>query len=522
MNTKPQQYCLKWNNYQSHVAEIFTQLLQAGSLVDVTLCAEGHKIHAHRIVLSACSPYFQEILTNCEDSHPYIILSEMNSEDVRSIVEFVYRGELNVGADHFPSVLKTAEELQIRGLMEVSSHLPSLNNETVDESNAAVMNLDMNENVNETVDPLSDVQHTETVDIFMETSENIIEESVVDTSKQDSNEQSNTDKKEEDEKKKKHRREASKKFYSEDMLLAALEDLRAGRTLVETSTTYCIPRSTLYVRARAQGIPLTITRQEHSGEKVQAAIRAVSDGASLQQAAELFKIPKTVLWRRVQKEMGSYTMSRRARMKQSYGIEKKQAAVKALERGENLTKVSHEFQIPKTTLFREKARLVEAGRLPWTCLRKRDPDISGLKQHRLSEAVAACKEGKMSQAVASLTFQVPKTTIWRKLQKGSKVDSQTESPETIQNEADTAAAQLQEQTEFAFNEVSSQIPVTYIDETDFSEASLIILTTGNTENLEEQIIVNRDSMQNEDQISKGKDTSSENNNNSNQETDSAT
>ena len=39
--------------------------------------------------------------------------------------------------------------------------------------------------------------------------------------------------------------------------------------------------------------------------------------------------------------------------------------------------------------------------------------------------------------------------------------------------------------------MSSQIPVTYIDESDFSEASLIILTTGNTENIEEQIIVNR-------------------------------
>ena len=65
----------------------------------------------------------------------------------------------------------------------------------------------------------------------------------------------------------------------------------------------------------------------------------------MQQAAELFKIPKTVLWRRVQKEMGSYAMSCRARMKQSYGLDKKQAAVKALERGENLTKVSHQFQV---------------------------------------------------------------------------------------------------------------------------------------------------------------------------------
>ncbi|GFG30528.1 hypothetical protein Cfor_05018, partial [Coptotermes formosanus] len=278
----------------------------------------------------------------------------------------------------------------------------------------------------------------------------------------------------------------------EDMMLAALEDLRAGRTLVETAATYHIPRSTLYVRARAHGIALSITRQEHSGERVQAAVQAVAgnilaDGASLQQAAELFKIPKTVLWRRVQKEMGSFAMSCRARMKQSYGLDKKQAAVKALERGENLTKVSHQFQIPRTTLFREKARLVEAGRLPWTCLRKRNPDIGGFKQHRLSEAVAACKEGKMSQAVASLTFQVPKTTIWRKLQQCSK----TEAAGSEGNEADTAAAQLQDRTEFAFSEVSSQIPVTYIDESDFPEASLIILTAGGSEGIEEQIIVNR-------------------------------
>jgi hypothetical protein len=65
-------------------------------------------------------------------------------------------------------------------------------------------------------------------------------------------------------------------FNSEDMMLAALEDLRAGRTLVETAATYHIPRSTLYVRARAHGIALSITRQEHSGERVQAAVQAVA------------------------------------------------------------------------------------------------------------------------------------------------------------------------------------------------------------------------------------------------------
>jgi hypothetical protein len=71
----------------------------------------------------------------------------------------------------------------------------------------------------------------------------------------------------------------------------------------------------------------------------------------LQQAAELFKIPKTVLWRRVQKERECYANNYRTRVKLSYGSDKKQAAVKALERGENLTKVSRQFQVMVHTVL---------------------------------------------------------------------------------------------------------------------------------------------------------------------------
>lgn len=41
------------------MVSVFTSLLQNDQLVDVTLLAENNEIHAHKIVLSACSPYFQ-------------------------------------------------------------------------------------------------------------------------------------------------------------------------------------------------------------------------------------------------------------------------------------------------------------------------------------------------------------------------------------------------------------------------------------------------------------------------------
>lgn len=62
----------------------------------------------------------------------------------------------------------------------------------------------------------------------------------------------------------------------------------------------------------------------------------------MQHASEMFSIPKTVLWRRIQKE--GYQILR-SEMRRSYDSDKREAAVKALERGENLTKVALEFKV---------------------------------------------------------------------------------------------------------------------------------------------------------------------------------
>lgn len=40
---------------------MFDQLLHDESFVDVTLAVEGQLLKAHKMVLSACSPYFQVI-----------------------------------------------------------------------------------------------------------------------------------------------------------------------------------------------------------------------------------------------------------------------------------------------------------------------------------------------------------------------------------------------------------------------------------------------------------------------------
>ncbi|XP_055639485.1 uncharacterized protein LOC129777295 [Toxorhynchites rutilus septentrionalis] len=118
----PQQYCLRWKYHHSNLQTMFSQLLDRGCFCDVTLACEGQTIRAHRVVLCACSTYFDQLLTNCSSSEkdPIIIMRDARFEDIKCLIEFMYKGEINVEHGSLASLLKTAEELRIKGLAEVS------------------------------------------------------------------------------------------------------------------------------------------------------------------------------------------------------------------------------------------------------------------------------------------------------------------------------------------------------------------------------------------------------------------
>lgn len=73
-----QQFCLRWNNHQSTLISVFDTLLENGTLVDCTLAAEGKFLKAHKVVLSACSPYFavsKELMCFAHDAFPLAVSS---------------------------------------------------------------------------------------------------------------------------------------------------------------------------------------------------------------------------------------------------------------------------------------------------------------------------------------------------------------------------------------------------------------------------------------------------------------
>jgi len=50
---------LRWTSHQGTILSVLDALLSSESMVDVTLACEGQYIRAHKLILSACSPYFQ-------------------------------------------------------------------------------------------------------------------------------------------------------------------------------------------------------------------------------------------------------------------------------------------------------------------------------------------------------------------------------------------------------------------------------------------------------------------------------
>lgn len=100
------------------LSELFEDMYVNERLVDVTLSCSNGQLQAHKLVLAACSSYFSNLFDKLSNPfhYPVIVIKDMQIEDLKLIVDFMYRGQITVSQEKLMSLVKSAENLQINGL----------------------------------------------------------------------------------------------------------------------------------------------------------------------------------------------------------------------------------------------------------------------------------------------------------------------------------------------------------------------------------------------------------------------
>jgi len=113
-----EKFCLRWNDFENNISQAFKELRDDKDFFDVTLACDDEQIQAHKLILSACSPFFRNILRRNPHQHPLLYLKGVKFTDLQSVLNFMYHGEVNVAQEELNSFLAVAEELRVKGLTQ--------------------------------------------------------------------------------------------------------------------------------------------------------------------------------------------------------------------------------------------------------------------------------------------------------------------------------------------------------------------------------------------------------------------
>ncbi|RXG70602.1 Longitudinals lacking protein, isoforms H/M/V [Armadillidium vulgare] len=133
---------LKWNNHRSTFFHVLSSIRskmapqifycvgiyhERESYCDATLACDGRFYPVHKLVLSTCSEYFEQIFERTQCKHPVIVLKDIKYDDLEALMNYMYVGEVNVLQEKLAGLIKAAECLKIKGLA-VPDEDPTNNN----------------------------------------------------------------------------------------------------------------------------------------------------------------------------------------------------------------------------------------------------------------------------------------------------------------------------------------------------------------------------------------------------------
>ena len=99
MGSEEESLLLKWDKFDENVKQSFTEFQDKGYFFDVTLACEDKEVKAHKLILSACSPFFKRLLLQkhvASNLHPVIYLRGVKADQLDAVLAFIYQGEVSI------------------------------------------------------------------------------------------------------------------------------------------------------------------------------------------------------------------------------------------------------------------------------------------------------------------------------------------------------------------------------------------------------------------------------------------
>uniref|UniRef100_A0A182PB88 BTB domain-containing protein n=1 Tax=Anopheles epiroticus TaxID=199890 RepID=A0A182PB88_9DIPT len=433
--------CLRWLNFSEHMLNIYYGIFQTHEYTDCRLVVPDGELYANRPILSMASSFFETIFSGVENGllstgteMVTVLLPDLKLAALRSVLQFVYTGEVSVRPYEMAPFVEACSFLQIRGVRFVEDRIVGVRfgkaiSLISDEPNPQHHATDSGEcrtaefcvETEQEREKQSNALQVPTVAHDFPIREAI----TTDPPPESGNESSEIAPDTMNVSPEPYTRKRSHK-EKEELLpacLKAVHEFAEDQTLSGERSIVCndfVPtetpkRSKTYTlndamneELQANSVPPVVDLSSYEA-RLKAAIDAViNQGISYRIASAQYSIAKTVLWRKTMK------MHRPVRASLPKMTNQRREAIDALKSGEKLVHVSRRFEIPLSTLHREKQRLYSMGILPsHVSLKLRGKDESVRK--RLLEAVGECAAGKMSLSEAARVYGLPKTSIWRRV-----------------------------------------------------------------------------------------------------------
>lgn len=114
--------------HNRNAMETMHELRQEGVLCDVTLCVEGKKFPAHKIVLAGSSPYLKAMFTNgmLETEQDVVEIRDIEAVTMQNLLDFMYTSTIEITVGNVQSILQGASLFGLQQLRVLSAQFLQL------------------------------------------------------------------------------------------------------------------------------------------------------------------------------------------------------------------------------------------------------------------------------------------------------------------------------------------------------------------------------------------------------------